>query len=433
MTNIEKFRQLGISEEILSVIAELGFTEPSEIQKKAIPLIISRKDVIGKSATGSGKTLAFAAGIIPKIKHGSGISALILTPTRELAEQVSRNIHKFSKNHKLNVTQVYGGVSFEPQMRQLRNSDIVVGTPGRILDHINRRTLNLSRVKFLVLDEADRMLDMGFLKSVASIIKLCPQERQTLLFSATIPNEIKYIADKYMIHPIQISAEDQVDPTKLNQVYYEVPTNEKFSLLLHLLKLEKNGVVMVFCNTRRNVDKLTNNLNKYGIHCMAIHGGLSQYQRSETLKAFHQKDTLVLICTDIAARGLDIKDVSHVYNFDIPGVADDYIHRIGRTARAGKNGIAISFVSQGDHTEFKQICREKNIEMEKLKLPQIKIIPLNFNSNEDRKIARRGGRSFSKEKRINKDFEGKKHYSKKRHNKKRHQRCKGGNNFKRRY
>jgi ATP-dependent RNA helicase DeaD len=388
---MEKFKQLGISEGILKVIEELGFDEPSEIQEKTIPLALVGKDVIGQSATGSGKTLAFSAGIIDKVKRGFGITMLVLTPTRELAEQVASNIRKFSKNYKLNVLEVYGGVSMGPQIRLLRYADIVVGTPGRILDHMQRRTLNLSRIKFLVLDEADRMLDMGFIKSVENIINACPKERQTMLFSATISEEINHIAKKYMINPVKISVKNQVDPSQLYQKYYDVASEEKFSLLLHLLKLEKNGVVMVFCNTRRNVDKLANNLNRQGIHCMAIHGGLSQNNRSDTLKAFHERDTLVLVCTDIAARGLDIKDVSHVYNFDIPSTSDDYIHRIGRTARAGKNGVAISFVSSGDHTEFRQICREKSIEMEKENIPPIKIIPISFSSNADRKMARRSG------------------------------------------
>lgn len=391
MENVAKFKELGISESMLGVIAELGFTEPSDIQKKAVPLVISGKDVIGKSYTGSGKTLAFSAGIIDKIQRGNGIQALILTPTRELAEQVSNSIGKFSRNNRLNVIEIYGGVGMEGQIRRLRHAEIVVGTPGRILDHIERRTINLSRIKFLILDEADRMLDMGFIHAVESIIRICPKDRQTLLFSATISDEIKHISKRYMNEAEFVEVEDQVDPTQLYQKYYDVDAHEKFSLLLHLLRLEKNGVVMVFCNTRRNVDKLAYNLNREGIHCMAIHGGLSQNRRSDTLRAFHKRDTLVLVCTDIAARGLDIKDVSHVYNFDIPSTSDEYIHRIGRTARAGKNGVAISFVSSGDHSEFRQICKEKRINMDKENVPNIKIISVAFSSNADRKMARRGG------------------------------------------
>jgi ATP-dependent RNA helicase DeaD len=387
---MEKFKLLGISDEILKVIVELGFSEPSEIQEKTIPLAISGRDVIGKSATGSGKTLAFSAGIIDKIVPGQGVSALILTPTRELADQVSMNIRNFSRYKGLRIAEIYGGVSMFPQIKNIRKADIIVGTPGRIKDHLNEKTLNLSKVKFLVLDEADRMLDMGFIRDVEYILNQCPKERQTLLFSATISDEITHIAKKHMINPISVSVNDQLDPSQLYQKYYDIHSEQKFSLLLHLLKLEKNGIVMVFCNTRSNVDKLAKNLNREGVHCMAIHGGLSQNRRSDTLKAFHERDTLVLICTDIAARGLDIKDVSHIYNFDIPSTSDEYIHRIGRTARAGKNGIAISFVSPGDHSEFRQICKEKSINMEKTPVPNIKITPISFSSNADRKLARSG-------------------------------------------
>jgi ATP-dependent RNA helicase DeaD len=236
------------------------------------------------------------------------------------------------------------------------------------------------------------MLDMGFIRDVEEIIKACPQNRQTLLFSATISREIDHIANRHMKNPVHVAVENQVDPSKLYQIYYDIDSNMKFSLLVHLLRLEKNGVVMVFCNTRRNVDKLHKSLYHEGIESQAIHGGLSQNRRSSTLQAFHSKETLILVCTDVAARGLDIKDVSHVYNFDLPSVATDYIHRIGRTARAGKNGKAISFVSSGDHSEFRQICRESNVVIEKTNVPQIKNIPVNFSSNADRKQARNRGR-----------------------------------------
>ncbi|MSS74445.1 DEAD/DEAH box helicase [Candidatus Pacearchaeota archaeon] len=373
---MEKFKQLGISEELLSVIRQEGFESPSEVQEKTIPLVLAGKDVIGSSATGSGKTLAFGAGIIDLISAGDGIQALIMTPTRELAEQVGQTISKFGHKKKLRVTQIYGGVSMGPQVNSLRYVDIVVGTPGRLLDHIKRRTLNLSRVKFLVLDEADRMLDMGFIHDVESIIKHCPSNRQTLLFSATLSQDIEYMAKKYMKNPVFVEAGDKVDPSKLYQVYYDVTYETKLSLLVHLLKQEKNGVVMVFCNTRRNTDKLTRNLATQGLHAESIHGGHTQNRRSSVLKAFHSRDTLILICTDVAARGLDIKDVSHVYNYDIPKTGSEYIHRIGRTARAGKNGIAISFVSSGDHSEFRQILRQVESNIEKQTLPPFEIIKI---------------------------------------------------------
>jgi len=391
---MEKFRRLGISEGILSAIASLGFTEPSEIQEKAIPLVLQGRDVIGGSATGSGKTLVFGAGIVDKVRRGFGIQALVMTPTRELAEQVAKNIRFFSKNSGLRVKEIYGGVGMGPQISDLRYTDVVVGTPGRILDHLQRRTINLSRVKILVLDEADRMLDMGFIRDVESIIAHCPKERQTLLFSATISKEIAHIANRHMKNPVQVSVKSLVDPSQLYQAYYEPLTEEKFSLLAHLLRLEKNGVAMVFCNTRRNVDRLTKALHEQKIYALAVHGGLSQNQRSNTLQAFHEREALILVCTDVAARGLDIPNVSHIYNFDIPSTPTEYIHRIGRTARAGKNGIAISFVCPGDRSEFKQILRKSKCTIERLNTPKLShIIPIDFKSNDDRKMNRnQGGR-----------------------------------------
>ncbi|MDP3882289.1 MAG: DEAD/DEAH box helicase [Nanoarchaeota archaeon] len=351
-----KFKELGLNNKILKVIEELKFKEPSEIQEKSIPTILQGKDVIGKSATGSGKTLAFAAGIIEKIQAGKGIQALILTPTRELAEQVSKSFKLFSKYYQANVLEVYGGVSINPQIENLRDAEIVVGTPGRILDHLERRTLDLSKVRFLVLDEADRMLDMGFIEDVQKIIELCPQERQTLLFSATISPDIENIANHYMKHPEYVEVASHVDPTKLKQVLYDVPNNLKFSLLVHLLKQEREGLVMVFCNTRRNADMIEKNLRRYALNAVVIHGGLAQNRRNAIMGQFHSGEVGILICTDVAARGLDIKGVSHIYNYDSPGSSTDYIHRIGRTARAGKEGKAINLVSPRDFANFRRVC-----------------------------------------------------------------------------
>jgi len=389
---MEKFRKLGISEGVLNAIKSAGFTEPSEIQEKAVPLVLQGRDVIAGSATGSGKTLVFGAGIADKVKRGLGIQALVMTPTRELAEQVAKNIRFFSERSRLKTKEIYGGVGMGPQINELRYTDIVVGTPGRILDHVQRRTINLSRVKILVLDEADRMLDMGFIRDVEKIIAQCPKERQTLLFSATISPEIVRIADRYMRNPIQVAVKNQVDPSQLYQAFYDPPIEEKFSLLVHLLKLEKNGVVMVFCNTRRNVDRLERGLHNQGIRALAIHGGLSQNQRSNVMQAFHEREALILVCTDVAARGLDIPNVSHIYNFDIPSTPTEYIHRIGRTARAGKNGIAISFVCPGDRSEFKQILRFSSCSIERLIMPKFEhVASIDFKSNDDRKVSR-GGR-----------------------------------------
>ncbi|PIN76507.1 ATP-dependent RNA helicase, partial [Candidatus Woesearchaeota archaeon CG10_big_fil_rev_8_21_14_0_10_47_5] len=326
-------------------VEEEGFEKPTEVQEKAIPLVLAGRDVIAGSATGSGKTLVFGSGIIQHSEKGRGIQALVLTPTRELAVQITDALRKFSKHKPLEIAVVYGGISINPQILRLRKADVVVGTPGRLLDHIGRRTIDLSNVKILVLDEADRMLDMGFIDDVKQIIRQCPEKRQTLLFSATISDDIVDLARRYMKNPAKVSAESYVDPRKLTQFYYDVPDNLKFSLLVHLLKHEKSGLVMVFCNSRRNTDFVANNLRLAGIDALATHGGLSQDQRNKTMKRFNSEHVCVLVCTDVAARGLDIKGVSHIYNYDIPSESKQYIHRIGRTARAGKEGKAISILS----------------------------------------------------------------------------------------
>ena len=299
-----------------------------------------------------------------------------MAPTRELAEQVSGSLKKFAKYQPLNIVTVYGGVSIVPQTRNLRKADVVVGTPGRILDHISRRSINLSKVKILVLDEADRMLDMGFIDDVKKIVRECPSYRQTLLFSATISSEITKLAQKYMKTPVEISAKNHVDPTKLSQSYYEVTDGLKFSLLVTLLRKEKEGLVMVFCNTRRNVDFVAENLKFSEINAIAIHGGFSQEKRTKTMKYFNSKNGDVLVCTDVAARGLDIPGVTHVYNYDIPNDSKEYVHRIGRTARAGKNGKAINILTTRDHNNFRQVMRVNNIDIDKDETPFIERVPI---------------------------------------------------------
>lgn len=377
---MEKFKQLGLSDELCKVLHELGFEGPREIQAKTIPLAIAGKDVIGGSATGSGKTLAFGASIIEHAVKGRGIQALILTPTRELAEQVADSLANFSKYKRLAVYAIYGGVSINPQIGALERADIVVGTPGRILDHLERRTLDLRGVKTLVLDEADRMLDMGFIEDVERIIHSCPKERQTMLFSATISQDITHLSKKYMIKPEYVNMESYVDPSKLKQVYYDSPQDMKFSLLVHLLKHEHPGLIMIFCNTQRNTDFIANNLRKYGIDAVAIHGGLTQARRSFVMDKFRENKVSVLVCTDVAARGLDITGVSHVYNYDLPASSKEYVHRIGRTARAGKDGIAINIVSQRDYENFRSILKVGELKIERLDLPKVEQLNIKFES-----------------------------------------------------
>ncbi len=397
---MNEFANLGLSAGLVKVLEEAGITTPTDVQAKGIPLVLAGKDVLGSSATGSGKTIAFGAGIIEKVNPGQGVQALILTPTRELAEQIGKNMAKYSKHVGLRVIEVYGGVSIEPQKHALRSADIVVGTPGRILDHLRNASIDLRKLKFLVLDEADRMLDMGFIDDVVTIIDQCPKERQTLLFSATVSSDISRIAKHYMREPVLIESESQVDPSKLHQIFYDVPSNMKFSLLVHLLKNEKKGLVMVFTNTRRNADYVVHNLQRNGIDAIAIHGGLAQNKRSRIMEEFHSSKALILVCTDVAARGLDIKNVSHIYNFDVPKTSTDYIHRIGRTARAGKDGIAITIVSQRDYDNFRNVLRDPELKIKQENMPEdVKSIAVRFKERDsDRdnrgRLTFGGGRGF---------------------------------------
>ncbi|NCN86304.1 DEAD/DEAH box helicase [archaeon] len=408
---MDKFRKLGLSEKVLKTLEGMKIDTPSEIQEKTIPLALKGKDIIGASKTGSGKTLAFASAIIEKIAPEKKVKAIVLTPTRELAVQVADSIKQFSKGN-LKVVSVYGGVNIESQTRNMRGTDVLVGTPGRILDHLNRGSLSLRKVEILVLDEFDRMLDMGFSRDVGKIIDECPKERQTMLFSATISSDIDYLAKKYTNKPVEVSVESHVDHTKLKQVYYDVPDQLKFSLLVHLLKKEKSHLVMVFCATRKNADFVTKNLNNIGITAKAIHGGLEQNKRIRVLNEFNDNKKLnILVCTDVAARGLDIKGITHVYNYDIPSISSDYIHRIGRTARAGKEGIAINILASRDYENFSNILNRENVDIKEEELPylnKINIVRDNDRSSRDGgsrdrnsrgRDNSRSGRNFSRDRR----------------------------------
>ncbi len=374
-TNMNQFEDFGLCGELTTAIGRLGFTEPTQIQEEAIPPIMQGRDVIGESATGSGKTLAFGCGIIQQVVPNQGLQALILTPTRELAEQVRGAIEEFSYQKPLKIISVYGGVSIDPQINGLRSADVAVATPGRLLDHLQRGTIDTSRIKLLVLDEADRMLDMGFIEDVEHIIQSCPNKRQTLFFSATIPSYIRQLADRYMTEPIEVSAEKMVDPEKLKQVYYDVERNIKLSLLAHLLRNEKKGLVMVFCNTRRTTDFVVNNLRANRIRATVIHGGMTQNKRALNIKLFNDGRAGVLVCTDVAARGLHIDNVSHIYNYDIPKEPNDYVHRIGRTARAGEEGTVINLLCNYDYESFSRIVNEySTFYIEKMERPYVERI-----------------------------------------------------------
>lgn len=363
------FEELNLNPKLLSAVKELGFTELTEIQQKCIPLIRQGKDVVGQSSTGSGKTAAFCLPILEKLQPGVRIQVLVLTPTRELCVQVAAMMRSFAKHLHLRVADVFGGVSINPQIEAIRKAEIVVGTPGRILDHMERRTISFENVKFLVLDEADRMFDMGFIEDVEKIISRVPKKRQTLLFSATINQDVHKIVQKHLQLPVSVKAQTHVGKAQLKQIYYDVKPYEKFSLLVHLLKNKTPGLALVFCATRRAVNHVARNLQAHGVHAMAIHGGLTQQKRLTALEALKKEHIRILVATDVAARGLDIKKVSHVYNFDAPKSAEEYVHRIGRTARAGMVGDAVTLLTERDYDNFSNILRDPKLEIKRENVP----------------------------------------------------------------
>ncbi len=351
-----KFEELELKEEVMRAIADFGFSETTSIQARVIPPALEGRDVIGEAPTGSGKTLAFAIPIAEKIDGNGGVQALVVTPTRELALQVSEVLAQTARFLGVRVATIYGGVAIEPQIRELKSAGIVVGTPGRLLDHLRRGTLRLGKVKVLVLDEADRMLDMGFIDDVRRIIRSTPRSRQTLLFSATIPPEIKRLASRFMRDHRHIRNGEE-DKPEIEECFIEVREGEKFQLLLALLEAEKPESAIVFCNTKVVASVVAANLAKFGEGVAAIHGDLSQAKRERVMADFRSGRLRILVATDVAARGIDIPAVSHVFNYDIPASADDYTHRIGRTARGGAKGRALCLLSPKQHDNMRRVHR----------------------------------------------------------------------------
>jgi len=391
------FDNLNLGEELLKSIKLLGYTEPTGIQAKCIPLILAGKDVIGQSLTGSGKTAAFGLPTLGRIVAGNGIQMLVLTPTRELCAQVRDHLDQMSKFLPINVYAIYGGVGFFQQYEDIKNAEVIVATPGRLLDHIRRGTIKFNDIKFIVLDEADKMLEMGFEEDVSEIISRVPKQRQTIFFSATMPPSALRLINKYMKTPVLIKEKLQVDRSLLKQVYYEVPNNDKFSLLVKLLKDNPGGSAIVFCGTKRAVDKIARNLRKNGIQSMPVHGDLTQSKRIQAVEFLRVGKIDVLVATDVAARGLDIKDVTHIYNYDVPRTAEEYTHRIGRTARAGKKGDAVTLLSERDYKNFESVLRDRSLNIEEGVLPQFEKIE--FSHLEERggfDRGDRGGRGFSR-------------------------------------
>jgi ATP-dependent RNA helicase RhlE len=347
------FESLGLCAELLSAIASQGYTGPTPIQSGAIPLIFEGSDLLAGAQTGTGKTAAFALPIvqrlsenIPKEKRRKP-RALVLVPTRELAAQVSEQMNNYARRLGLRSTMIYGGVTIQAQIERLhRGVDIVVATPGRLMDHAERRTIDLSRVQFLVLDEADRMLDLGFIDDIRKVAEYLPPKRQTLLFSATYSQSIKQLADQLLNKPKRIEvARSNIAADAVTQAIYEVERSRKREMISFLIRKGGWNQVLVFARTRYGADKLTEELLYDGIKAAAIHSNKSQSIRTRTLAEFKQGEFRVLVATDVAARGLDIERLPHVVNYDLPQVPEDYVHRIGRTGRAGEDGIALSLVS----------------------------------------------------------------------------------------
>jgi len=366
---IMTFTQLGLKEEILKAVKERGYKEMTPIQAQAIPAIQENRDVLGGAQTGTGKTAAFALPLLDRLsrtgKGGKSPRALVITPTRELAEQVGESFRNYGKYLSLKTATVYGGVKINPQIGILRKGvDILVATPGRLLDHLSQNTVSLASIETLVLDEADRMLDMGFIHDIKRILKQLPGKRQNLLFSATYSDDIRKLSEGILKNPVSVEVSQRNTAAEMvEQSVYKIDKKQKRYLLTHLIKDESWFQVLVFVRTKHGANRLAKQLVKDGIQAMAIHGDKSQNARLRALDSFKKGDLQALIATDVAARGIHLEGLSHVVNFDLPQQPEDYVHRIGRTGRAGKSGAAVSLVSSDEKSMLQRIERllNKNI------------------------------------------------------------------------
>jgi len=385
------FNKLGLSAPLLKAIQEQGYTEPTPIQEQAIPIVLQRKDILAGAQTGTGKTAGFTLPLLEllsrakptKTKHM--LRALILTPTRELAAQVGESVEIYGKHLPFKSAVIFGGVKINPQITKLRKGvDIVIATPGRLLDHISQKTLDLKNIDFFILDEADRMLDMGFINDIKKILALLPKQKQTLLFSATYSDEIKKLSDKLLNSPalIEVARRNTASET-VQQAIYHVDKTRKRELLTHLINEGKWKQVLVFTRTKHGANRLTEQLGKDDITAVAIHGNKSQNSRTKALADFKKGEVRVLVATDIAARGIDIDQLPHVVNYELPNVSEDYVHRIGRTGRAGNEGEAISLVCVDEHEYLVNIEKLIKKDIPKVWLkgfkpdPSIKAEPIN--------------------------------------------------------
>ncbi len=409
------FTKLGLADQLVQGILATGYTAPTAIQTRAIPLAVAGRDIIGCARTGTGKTAAF---VLPMLHHflknashhkGHHTRGLVLTPTRELAQQVEEFVTGYGRFAPLQSIAIYGGVNMENQIKRLRRGvDIVVATPGRLIDHMNRRTIDLSHVEILVLDEADRMFDMGFINDVRKIIARIPAKRQTLLFSATMSPEVRSLVASIQTNPELIEIGEQRKPVEtVKQVFYSSPQEMKIDLLFHILKTEDLDSVLIFSRTKHGADKISNKLERAGVKAVAIHSNRTQAQRQRALAGFKQGQYKVMVATDIAARGIDVEGISHVVNFDTPTYAEDYIHRIGRTGRASATGDAITFVSTQEQKYLKSIERYvgKRFDLKRYtgfdysKRPQAPEKSTESRPSHDRRESGRGGRDDHRERR----------------------------------
>ncbi|SAL23384.1 ATP-dependent RNA helicase RhlE [Caballeronia arvi] len=375
------FDQFGLAADILRAVRESGYTTPTPIQAQAIPVVLAGRDVMGAAQTGTGKTASFSLPIIQRLLPNANTSAsparhpvraLMLTPTRELADQVAANVQTYSKHTPLRSTVVFGGVDMNPQSEALRRGvEILIATPGRLLDHVQQKTVNLGQVQMLVLDEADRMLDMGFLPDLQRILNLLPKERQTLLFSATFSPEIKKLASTYLRNPQTIEvARSNSTATNVRQIVFEVHESDKSGAVAQLIRERELKQVIVFCNSKIGASRLARVLERDGIVATAIHGDRTQSERMQALDAFKRGEIEALVATDVAARGLDIAELPAVINFDLPFNAEDYVHRIGRTGRAGASGDALSLCSANERKQLADIEKliKRPLEVEHLEV-----------------------------------------------------------------
>lgn len=380
---MHNFLELGLSKPVVRVLEQLNFDTPTPVQSQAIPHIISGRDVVASAQTGSGKTAAYALPILDCLQDPEGVPrALVICPTRELAVQVETQFQLFGQHTGLTALAVYGGTGFDQQIKTLKKGvDVIVATPGRLLDHIERGNVNVGAVEMLVLDEADRLLDMGFMPQVRRVISKLSSDRQTLMFSATIDPRVEYIASQYLIDPVLIRVNSgNAQPVEIDQKIFHVHEFDKDALLLRLLNEPEMSSVVVFTGTRMRADWVHDRLREANVPCEAIHGDINQLKREKTLQKFRDGNVRVLVATDVAARGLDVPEISHVINYDLPSNPEEYVHRIGRTGRAGRSGVAVSFIAEDEKHLVREIERVIGRQLDPTQpyAPKVKLPPRRF-------------------------------------------------------